>query len=70
MLKQFYKMVFIPYIIDTDIKIANYDSRLPLYDELGNLVLEVIKNITGSKADPLFDWSSDNDEKMKKNATN
>lgn len=45
---------------------TDYDSRIAPYDKLGNLVLEGIKNISGSSADPLFDWPSDKQKNVQK----
>lgn len=59
MLKQFYVKVFLPFKIAANFQVTDYDSRVPPYVELGNLVLEGMKNITGTRADPLFDWPSD-----------
>lgn len=59
-MNKFYEIVLLPYKIEGNVTVFDYDSRLPPYDELGNIVLEGIKDITGdSKADPLFDWPSD-----------
>lgn len=41
--------------------------RLPLYNKLGNLALEGIKNITGTEGDPHFVWPSDKQNKVIQN---
>lgn len=63
MLGEFYKKVLVQ-METLERRAIDFDDRLADYDELGNLVLKGIKNITGSD-DPLFDWPLDKKKSVK-----